>query len=139
MLRHFAAAFCRLPLPLPAGVTSAQIPAGGVHPFETPGGLSHLFLRRNARRKRATSTDPTGGNADGYPLKAGETKDIALLKGAGCIRHIFLTLHSLEEHYLRKCVLRARWDGESSPSIEVPIGDFSASDTPPSPTFGPSR
>ena len=40
------------------------------------------------------------------------------------IRHIWITLHSLEEHYLRRCVLRAWWDGEERPSIEVPVADF---------------
>jgi len=29
-----------------------------------------------------------------------------------------------EENMLRKVVLRAYWDGESDPSVEVPIGDF---------------
>jgi len=28
------------------------------------------------------------------------------------------------EHFLRKIVLRAWWDGEAEPSIEVPLGDF---------------
>lgn len=109
--------------PLAAPAEAAPVSAVA-HPVDVPGGLSHLFYKRKARRRRATSTDPTGGNADGFPLQAGQAHDIARLEGAGCIRHIFLTLHSYEEHYLRKSVLRAWWDGESNPSIEVPIADF---------------
>jgi len=108
---------------LAAPLASAQ-PSSPLHPVDIPGGLTHLFFQRSARRRRASSTDPTGGNADGYPLKPGESKDILSTSGAGCIRHIFLTLHSLEEHYLRKCVLRAWWDNEDHPSIEVPVADF---------------
>jgi hypothetical protein len=110
-----------LAAPLAAAPASAAAPP---HAVEIPGGLSHLFLKRQARRRRASSADPTGGNRDGYPVEAGAEHEIARLEGAGCIRHIFLTLHSLEPHYLRRVVLRAWWDGEDKPSIEVPIGDF---------------
>ncbi|MCX6622166.1 MAG: DUF2961 domain-containing protein, partial [Acidobacteria bacterium] len=109
---------------------SLAAPLGGTpanaapHAVDIPGGLSHLFLKRQARRRRATSSDPTGGNRDGFPLAAGKEHEVANIQGAGCIRHIFLTLHSLEPHYLRRTVLRVWWDGESKPSIEVPIADF---------------
>ena len=109
---------------LASPLVAAQPASGFPHPLDVPGGLTNLFYQRPSRRRRAASTDPTGGNADGYPLKPGESKDILAATGAGCIRHIFLTLHSLEEHYLRKCVLRAWWDGEAHPSIEVPVADF---------------
>jgi hypothetical protein len=112
-----------LAAPLAAG-SAAAAPGPGAHPMDIPSGLGHLFLKRQARRRRTASTDPTGGNRDGYPVEAGREHEIARIEGAGCIRHIFLTLHSLEEHYLRRCVLRAWWDGESAPSIEVPIADF---------------
>jgi hypothetical protein len=108
----------------PLAAAAAQPRAGGTHPVDLPGGLSHLHLQRKARRRRASSTDVTGGNADGYPLQAGETKVMMDVRGAGCIRHIWFTLHSLEEHYLRKCVLRMWWDGEEHPSVEAPVGDF---------------
>ena len=41
--------------------------------------------------------------------------------GPGMIRHFWITLN---EKYLRRIVLRMYWDGESSPSVETPIGDF---------------
>jgi len=49
---------------------------------------------------------------------------MAQIKGAGCVRHIWVTIDSNEKWYLRKLVLRAYWDGEGEPSVEVPIGDF---------------
>jgi hypothetical protein len=35
-----------------------------------------------------------------------------------------MTFACQEEHYLRKVVLRAWWDGEERPSVEAPVGDF---------------
>jgi hypothetical protein len=116
--RRFLAALAAAPL-----AQGAQA-AGESHPVEIPGGLSHLFLERRARRRRSSSYDRTGGNADGVPLAAGARHVLADLEGPGCIRHIWITLHSLEEHYLRRCVLRAWWEGEEQPSIECPIADF---------------
>ena len=40
------------------------------------------------------------------------------------MRHIWVTLGSDEPDALRKVVLRAWWDGEPEPSVNVPIGDF---------------
>jgi len=115
----------RSALAAPLALSSASAATGaGAHPVDIPGGLSHLYLKRKARRRRASSADPTGGNRDGFPLEAGASVDLARMEGAGCIRHIWITLHSLEEHYLRRCVLRAWWDGEPQPSIEVPVADF---------------
>ncbi len=57
-------------------------------------------------------------------IAPGAAAPLADLKGAGCVRHIWLTVRSDEPDYLRRIVLRASWDGESSPSIESPVGDF---------------
>lgn len=103
---------------------AAAAPQAGLHPVQIPGGLSHLFLQRRARTRRCSSYDRSGGNADGIPLAAGATHVLADLQGPGCIRHLWVTLHSLEEHYLRRCLLRAWWDGESQPSVECPVADF---------------
>jgi len=40
------------------------------------------------------------------------------------VRHIWCTIGSEEEHYPRRIVLRIYWDGEETPSVEAPIGDF---------------
>jgi hypothetical protein len=49
---------------------------------------------------------------------------VAEIAGAGCIKHIWMTMWCPEEAYARKVVLRAWWDGENEPSIECPVGDF---------------
>lgn len=43
------------------------------------------------------------------------------VNGPGCIRHIWFTL---DPKWTRMIILRMYWDGEETPSVEVPIGDF---------------
>ena len=74
--------------------------------------LAGIARLRNARSKRESSYDRTGANRDNVTIPAGQKVTIADLKGAGCIRHIWSTQASDEEHYLRKIVLRMWWDGE---------------------------
>jgi hypothetical protein len=81
-------------------------------------------LRQQVRSERLSSYDRQGGNRDWLTLPAGQKIEIARIEGAGCVRHIWMTLNCPEEAYARKIVLRAWWDGEPDPSIECPIGDF---------------
>ena len=82
-------------------------------------------LRPNVRRERASSYDRAGGNSDWWELAPGETRAIAEIDGPGCIKHIWSTMFSAgSDHVFRKVVLRVYWDGESTPSVEAPIGDF---------------
>ncbi|MBI1898995.1 MAG: DUF2961 domain-containing protein [Acidobacteria bacterium] len=105
-----------------ASAAAAQPPArtaGG-----NPSGLGNLFLARSGRRRRESSWDRSGKNADRLQIAAGQTATFAELRGAGCIRHVWITIASNEPDYLRRLVLRAYWDGEPAPSIETPVGDF---------------
>ncbi|MFW6599456.1 glycoside hydrolase family 172 protein [Propionibacteriaceae bacterium Y2011] len=52
------------------------------------------------------------------------THDLAVIDEPGRITHIWLTTH--RDHW-RSLVLRAYWDGDHEPAIEVPVGDFFAS------------
>ncbi len=90
----------------------------------TGGFLADLPRLRGCRRRRASSYDRTGGNRDYVVVPAGEVVTLAETEGAGCVRHIWVTIRSSEEWYLRKILLRMYWDGEKEPSVEVPIGDF---------------
>jgi hypothetical protein len=45
------------------------------------------------------------------------------MNGAGCVRHIWMTTPK-DSHNLRRLVLRMYWDGEETPSVVSPIGDF---------------
>jgi hypothetical protein len=81
-------------------------------------------LRKGVRRERVSSWDQSGGNRDFWLFAPHEARTIAEIKGAGCVKHIWMTMWSPEEAYARRIVLRAWWDGEPEPSVECPIGDF---------------
>ncbi len=81
-------------------------------------------LRQGVRRERISSYDRTGGNRDWFTFEPDQRMVIAEIEGAGCVRHIWMTIGSTEEAFARKIILRAWWDGESQPSIECPVGDF---------------
>ena len=73
---------------------------------------------------RASSTSPTGDNRDRLSIVRGATETLLDVQGPGCITHIWFTSHSIEEFWLRKCLLKMYWDGEKEPSVQVPLGDF---------------
>ena len=83
-----------------------------------------LARLRNYKNRRSSSWDRTGGNRDAIPVEPGQTATLLDITGAGVITHIWFTIASQDPMHLKNLVLRAWWDGESSPSVEVPIGDF---------------
>jgi len=86
--------------------------------------LSELTRPHDYVQKRVSSYDRTGGNDDYRPLAAGETLTLLDEAGPGEISHVWITIASDERFHLKKMVLRMYWDGESSPSVEAPVGDF---------------
>ncbi|HEY7509238.1 MAG TPA: DUF2961 domain-containing protein, partial [Vicinamibacteria bacterium] len=56
-------------------------------------------------------------------VAAGQTFTLAEIAGPGAIQHIWMT----PTGNWRFSILRFYWDGEASPSVEVPVGDFFAS------------
>jgi hypothetical protein len=89
-----------------------------------PRELFALARLRSYKARRSSSWDRTGGNADAVPVDVGQSATILDVTGAGVITHIWFTISSHDQMHLKNLVLRAWWDGEPSPSIEVPIGDF---------------
>lgn len=86
-----------------------------------------LWKIRDYSSQRISSYDTTGANDDGNwkdKIKPGETRTIANVSGPGIIKHIWITIASNEIQHLKKIVMRMYWDGESTPSVETPIGDF---------------
>jgi hypothetical protein len=53
-------------------------------------------------------------------VKAKSTFTIAQIDSAGCIKHIWMT----PTGNWRYSILRFYWDDETTPSVEVPVGDF---------------
>ena len=93
----------------------------------TGGLLGGLSKYKKFTAARQSSFDPSGGNADGrqdWPIQPGETREMAKIDGAGAVTHIWVTIASEDPHHLKNLVLRMYWDGEASPSVETPIGDF---------------
>ena len=73
---------------------------------------------------RASSTDPTGANADFRRVAPGATLTVLDADGPGMVSHMWFTIATGEHYHLKRIVLRIYWDGEASPSVEAPIGDF---------------
>lgn len=83
-----------------------------------------LTRQQNYQLLRASSADPTGANADYRRIAPGGTLTVLDTDGPGMISHLWFTIADSEPYHLKRIVLRMYWDGESSPSVETPIGDF---------------
>lgn len=80
------------------------------------------------------ATEGTGANAardlgrgwkvsPSVRIEPGQTFTMADITGSGAIQHIWLTPTGT----WRYSILRMYWDGEATPSVEAPVGDFFAS------------
>lgn len=91
-------------------------------PSDAPGGLDHLWRPSDAKPARVTGTHQT--------IAAGKERVLATLDGPGVIRHIWFTAglgtEEIVKRFHRGVILRAYWDDETEPSIDVPFGDFFA-------------
>ena len=101
---------------------SAAVLAGTGNPLE---GLATI---KNGVAQRASTSDKDwhNGNGDARPIAPGATLVLADLKGPGRITHLWNTIAAQERGYSRLLVLRMYWNGETTPSVECPIGDFFA-------------
>jgi hypothetical protein len=81
-----------------------------------PAGRYRLVTSRSERDGRTHKQVDIG---------AGETLTICRLEGAGRIVRFWMTVPRVgQRHVLEDVVMRIYWDGESSPSVEAPLGDF---------------
>jgi Protein of unknown function (DUF2961) len=90
----------------------------------SPDSLATLPQPKDYVQHRVSSYDRSGGNADARPIAPGETLTLLDESGPGLITHFWATIASDDSEHLKALVLRMYWDGESSPSVEAPIGDF---------------
>jgi hypothetical protein len=89
--------------------------------------LRDLPRLRRSRRRRASSWDRTGGNDDRAHVRPGESVTLLDVGGAGVVTHLWLTVNGPRRRraeLLRRLTIRMWWDGEESPSVAVPLGDF---------------
>jgi hypothetical protein len=73
---------------------------------------------------KQSSFDTTGGNRDYWPIAGGGVREVFNATGPGVITHIWFTIAARSDQHLKEIVLRGYWDGNSKPSVEVPVGDF---------------
>ncbi len=79
--------------------TSAKKGAGGM---ENDGAKGHAFER----------------------LKSGESVDLVNFNGSGVVNRIWLTISDRSPEMLRSLKIEMFWDGEETPAVSVPLGDF---------------
>lgn len=108
----------------PAKTTPKQTAGAKLKVARPDGQHDHLFLLKNSKTGRISSADTTGGNSDWVTVPPGETKVMAKISGAGVIRRFYVAALAADRMRYRKVILRMYWDGETNPSVEVPLGDF---------------
>lgn len=96
-------------------------PAGG----QAQSPLQNLAYAPDFETHRISSYDRSGGNGDSVGIDPGETKVLAEIDGPGAITHLWNTIDA-EPYHSRMLVLRIYWDGQETPSVEAPLGDFFA-------------
>jgi hypothetical protein len=89
-----------------------------------PDVLPNYARAQDYKSLKQSSYDRTGGNADRFVVKPGDTQELFNATGPGVITHIWFTISATGAMHLKELVLRAYWDGNAKPSIEVPVGDF---------------
>ena len=86
--------------------------------------MHDLARAKGFRAKRLSSYDRSGRNADYVNIPANSTFTLGEIEGPGVVSHIWFTIAGREPNYLREMVFRAYWDGQDTPSILTPVGDF---------------
>ncbi|MFZ0304417.1 MAG: glycoside hydrolase family 172 protein [Terracidiphilus sp.] len=138
-MRGFA--FLGLLLALPASGLSQSTPYDGLS-----NSLSNIYRTSDARTYSISPENLTGEKGQGgkategtgayasrdlgqgwkvspsIDVKAGQIITLADIDGSGQIEHIWMT----PTGNWRLSILRMYWDGETDPSVEVPVGDFFA-------------
>ena len=139
--KHSFALFLLLFLMLPATALTQSTSNDGLN-----NSLSNIYRTSDAQTfsispenltgekgKGGMATQGTGANAardlgEGWKIspsirvEPGQTLTLADVSGSGAIQHIWMT----PTGDWRLSILRMYWDGETDPSVEVPVGDFFA-------------
>ena len=113
--------------------------------FDYFGGLDSLPMAKHMKSRAINAENPTGKKGKGgravsplgpsrkgspclKDIPSGETVTLAEIEGPGVIQHIWITVDNKTSDadcfVLRDLVLRMYWDGEETPSVETPLGDF---------------
>ncbi len=120
--RHWLAGLLALVLLFCAIIPApAQAAAAG---FPDPFGLTKP---KDFTAHRSSSNNPDwNSNDDSKRPIPGETIVLADLKGPGVVTHLWVTIAANEYGWPRLLRLRIYYDGNSTPSVDAPVGDFFA-------------
>jgi len=92
--------------------------------FKGEKGRGAMCPLEDGSAKKAARDLGAGWKVNPYILmEPGDIFTIAEINGPGCIQHIWLT----PTGKWRNTILRIYWDGQDTPSVECPLGDFFAS------------
>lgn len=114
-------------------------------PFNGVGvGMDNLYRLSKAKTRSISAENPTGEKGKGAMdkegvasgpskelgqgwkvspyviIEPGKTHTLAEITGPGAVQHIWLTPTGI----WRFSIIRFYWDDETTPSVEVPLGDF---------------
>jgi len=106
-------------LMLVAGAAFGQQPE---YDFMNSFGLARL--KEYAASRVSSDNRYMFSNDDSKRIMPGETLVMANLRGPGMITHIWITVADNEYAWPRLLRLRAYYDGEKTPSVDAPLGDF---------------
>jgi hypothetical protein len=98
--------------------------AADVSASAAPLDLPDYARLRDYKSLKQSSFDRSGGNADSFHIAPGGELEVFQSSGPGVITHIWFTIAARGQRHLKELVLRIFWEGNSKPSVEVPIGDF---------------
>lgn len=96
-----------------------------------------LYELKNISSRAANAENPmgersrggvAGGGHKGCPcvewVKPSQVVTLLDVEGCGTVRHIWLTFPPYHPDLYRGLVIRMYWDGQDTPSVEAPVGDF---------------
>ena len=104
--------------------------ASGEFPLANFFDPSSLMVPRESIYRQTASHDKMFlGGGDFVNVNPGEKVMLMDVKGAGVITNLWLTIDKTNDdnaggYPMRNIILRMYWDGEKTPSIEAPVGDF---------------
>ena len=120
-MKHFAL-FAVLLLAIGCAPKLAPAPASGL---DFGGALAGLARPYTGTAMHQGSWDRAGGNGDARGVDPGQTITLFDHRGAGIVRRFWVTIAPRSEaHIHRQAILRMYWDDQTTPAVEVPIGDF---------------
>ena len=104
-----------------AGISAAVPAASKAQTSQATAGepnfLPKYALAQKYKSLKQSSYDRTGGNADRFVVKAGDTQELFNATGPGVITHIWFTIAANSGAHLKELVLRMYWDGSARPSV----------------------